>query len=337
MRLDYTCELGLVSGLIRTISVNPTALEYFVKVARAGSISRTAIELGIEQSTLTRHIAKLEADLGVRLFHRSGRGVVLTDAGSLLLSRAQVAVDALEATRKLAVSLADEGPSQLVIAAQPTIAHCSFAAISQAMRQRFPSTRLLLVESLGHQLIHHLVEGKIDVALLYVPNQASLVDFDVLLHEPLYFVAPAGLADVDDTISVRAMLEHPLILPSTPHGVHELVESLAASAGVPMKTPLACDGSNSLTRQLVHAGLGCAIMPLATVADEVQRGRLQAARLVEPDVTRDIALATARNRPPVIGQWDILQLIRSVINGLLAQGAWPGAKAVAGPGVINSV
>jgi DNA-binding transcriptional LysR family regulator len=67
--------------------MNPTALEYFVRIAQSGSISRTAIEVGIEQSTMTRHIARLESDLKVRLFHRSGRGVVLTDAGALLLTR----------------------------------------------------------------------------------------------------------------------------------------------------------------------------------------------------------------------------------------------------------
>lgn len=310
--------------------MNPTALEYFVKIADAGSISRTAIELGIEQSTMTRHIAKLEADLGVRLFHRSGRGVVLTDAGALLLSRARTVVDALESTRKLAVSLADQGPSQLVIAAQPTIAQCSFAAISQAMRQRFPATRLLLLETLGHQIINHLVEGKIDVALLYVPNQASVVDFDILLNEPLYFVTSSIQARLGETIEVRSMLQHSLIVPSTPHGVRELVESLATDAGMVMKSSLACDGSNALTKQLVGAGLGCAVMPLATVAEEVARGQLQAARLVQPDVVRSIALATARNRPPVIGQWDILQLIRGVINDLLEQGMWPGATS-AGP------
>jgi hypothetical protein len=66
------------------------------------------------------------------------------------------------------------------------------------------------------------------------------------------------------------------------------------------------------------------------VAEEVSLGHLQASRLVEPDVIREIAIATARNRPPVIGQWDILQTLRQVITGQAAQGNWPGAAAAEG-------
>lgn len=304
--------------------MNPIALEYFVRIAESGSISRTAIEQGIDQSSMTRHIARLEADLKVRLFHRSGRGVVLTDAGALLLTRARAVADALDETRKLAVTLAGNGPSQLVIAAQPTVAQRSFAAVARAMRARFPDTRLHLVEALGHQVINWLIEGKIDVALLYVPNQASVVDVDVLLQEPLYFVAPPDHAPLGETVSVAHMLEHPLVLPSTPHGLRELAEGLAANGNTGLKIEIECDGSTSITKNLVQAGIGCTILPLATVADEVAQGRLQAARLVDPVVSREIAIATARNRPPVIGQWDILQSIRQVISEQVTQGNWPG-------------
>ncbi len=311
--------------------MNPIALEYFVKIAESGSISRSAIELGIEQSSMTRHIAKLEANLKVRLFHRSGRGVVLTDAGALLLTRAKAVADALDETRKLAVTLADEGPSRLVIAAQPTLAQRSFAAVARAMRARFPDTRLHMVEALGHQLINWLVEGKIDVALLYVPNQASLVDVDVLLHEPLYFVAPPDHAPLGETASVAHMLKSPLILPSTPHGLRELAETLAANCTSQLQIEVECDGSNAIIKNLVQAGIACTILPLATVAEEVALGNLQAAKLVEPVVTREIAIATARNRPPVIGQWDILQSIRQVISEQVSQGNWPGVTPYAGP------
>lgn len=304
--------------------MNPIALEYFVKIAESGSISRTAIELGIDPSSMTRHIAKLEADLKVRLFHRSGRGVVLTDAGALLLTRAQAVAVALDQARKLAVTLSDEGPSRLVIAAQPTVAQRSFAAVARTMRARFPDTRLHMVEALGHQLINWLIEGKIDVALLYVPNQTGVIEMDVLLQEPLYFVAPPDHGPLDPTISVADALRRPLILPSTPHGLRELAESLAAGSNTQLQIEVECDGSNAITKNLVQAGIGCTLLPLATVSDEVEQGRLQTARLVDPIVTREIAIATARNRPPVIGQWDILQSIRQVLIEQVTQGNWPG-------------
>ncbi|OWT56951.1 LysR family transcriptional regulator [Candidimonas nitroreducens] len=312
--------------------MNPTALEYFVRIAQSGSISRTAIEAGIEQSTMTRHIARLEAELKVRLFHRSGRGVVLTDAGALLLTRARKVAEALDETRKLAVTLADEGPSELVIAAQPTIAQRSFAAVARALRACFPDTRLHMVETLGHQIINSLADGKIDVALLYVPNtQAGTVDMDVLLHEPLYLILPPDYPPAATTTPVTRMFDQPLILPGTPHGVRGLVESLALSCNRRLHVEVECDGSNAITKNLVRGGVGCAVLPLATVAEEVALGQVQASRLVEPEVIRQIAIATARNRPPVIGQWDILQTLRQAILGQTAQGNWPGATEAAGP------
>jgi DNA-binding transcriptional LysR family regulator len=311
--------------------MNPTALEYFVRIAQSGSISRTAIEAGIEQSTMTRHIARLEADLKVRLFHRSGRGVVLTDAGALLLTRARKVAEALDETRKLAVTLADEGPSELVIAAQPTIAQRSFAAVARALRACFPDTRLHMVETLGHQIMNSLADGRIDVALLYVPNtQAGVVDVDVLLHEPLYLILPPGYPPAAATTPVTQVFDQPLILPGTPHGVRGLVESLALGCNRRLHVEVECDGSNAITKNLVRAGVGCAVLPLATVAEEVALGQLQASRLVEPEVTREIAIATARNRPPVIGQWDILQTLRQAILGQAAQGNWPGATVADG-------
>lgn len=103
------------------------AFEYFCTVARSGNLSNAAGELNMEPSTLTRHLGKLEREVGLNLFHRSGRGMVLTDAGALLLQEATKVVETLEHTRRVAADLVSEGPSQIVIAGQPTIAQVCFA------------------------------------------------------------------------------------------------------------------------------------------------------------------------------------------------------------------
>src|SRR3546814_3995424 len=62
-------------------------------------------------------------------------------------------------------------PSELVMAEQPTLAQYSFADIARTLQARFPGTRLRMVETMGHQIINWLVEGKIDIALIYVHSQ----------------------------------------------------------------------------------------------------------------------------------------------------------------------
>jgi DNA-binding transcriptional LysR family regulator len=79
--------------------MNSDDLAVFAHVAKTGSISRTAMELGADQSTVSRRIAVLEAELGVRLFRRSGRGVGLTERGAQLLGYAQTLERTLDEAR----------------------------------------------------------------------------------------------------------------------------------------------------------------------------------------------------------------------------------------------
>ena len=82
----------------------------------------------------------------------------------------------------------------------------------------------------------------------------------------------------------------------------------------------------SVTRHLVEQGCGCTLLPLAAVAEEVAQGRLRTARLVDPEVVRDVVVATARNRPPVPHLWEISQALRQEMAQIVAGGGWPDAS-----------
>src|SRR5690625_2712048 len=257
------------------MSLNSQAVEYFVAVARLGSVSRGALELGVQQSTVTRHISKLEADMGVRLFHRSGRGVVLTDAGRRFLIKAQHVVQALEQAKQLAANLAGNGPSKIVIAAQPTIAWLMFGRLATFLLERFPGVQLRFMEGLGHQMMGWLADGKIDVALHYVPTQTHAINFDILMQEPLYCVAAPHFSLPVRVLDIDALLSLPMVLPSTQYGLRGLVESLADSEGRSVNISVECDGSIDVTKRLVEAGHGCTVLPLAAVARECEAGILK--------------------------------------------------------------
>lgn len=308
--------------------MNSDDLECFVHVARHGSISRAAIALGNEQSTISRHIARLEADCHTRLFHRSGRGVVLTEAGAALLEYAQRVASLMDDTRNAMHGLSGQGPASLVIAAQPTIARLSFGAIGKALRSRFPKTRLRFVEGLGTHMLEWLNKGEVDIALLYLPANAGDMKVDLLLREEVHLIAPASHAHIGPTFETRHLGDLPLILPSTSHGLRLLAESLTEQAGVPLNIAMESDGSISLTKRLVEQECGCTILPLAAVSEEIAAGTLRASRLVAPEVTRDIALATAQNRPPVSELWGITQSIRQIAVDLVGDGQWPGARTL---------
>jgi DNA-binding transcriptional LysR family regulator len=308
--------------------LNSEDLACFVCVASTGSISRAALEQGADQSTVSRQIARLEANLDTRLFHRTGRGMILTEAGQTLLGYArQVSATLAEAREAIRASSA-QGPAQVIIAAQPTIANTAFASIGAAVKQRFPATRVRFVEGLASPLLAWLAAGEVDVALLYLPDQQGALKVDILLEEDLTLVTPTSWGHIGPSFRCASLDEVPLILPSTGHGLRVLAENLVARVGKSLQLAMECDASNTVSMRLVEDGCGATLLPFAAVADRVAQGRLRCARLVEPVVTRQVALATARNRPPVPELWEIMQTVRQSVRNTVMSGAWPGARLV---------
>lgn len=326
---DAATGLGIFAPVFHLIDfMNSDDLECFVRVANCGSISRAAMEMGSDQSTVSRQMARLEATSETRLFHRSGRGVVLTDAGLALLEQARNVMAALEEARRAIHTFSDQGPAQVVIAAQPTIARMVYGSVGKALKRKFPKTRLRFVEGLGSHMMEWLAAGEVDFAILYVPMHSGGLKVDMLLREPIRLIAPASHSHIGPEFPVRQLGQVPLILPSTPHGLRLLAESLAQKAGTSLEIAMECDASTNVTRRLVEEGCGCTLLPLASVVDEVGKGTLRTARLIGPEVVREVAIATAKNRPPVTQLWGVMQTIRQEVAQIVTDGNWPDAQLI---------
>lgn len=309
--------------------MEPGAIECFALVAHTGSIAKAAAELGMEPSTLARHIGRLEDDAGLKLFHRSGRGMVLTDAGVLFQQEADKVVAALAHARRIAGDLAAGGPSQIVIAAMPTLAQVMFGPLGHGLHARFPRARVRLIEGLGNQVVNWLQEGRTGVAIMYVPHNPQIAEYDLLAQEPLYALLPPDHPYPHEPMPVEEFVRLPMVLPSTPHGVRGLVEGWAQRHGTRLQVKLEHDGSTFVTRRLVEAGHGCTVAPLAAVRAELQRNALRAVRLKGPDTLRTIAVVSSRNRPAVDGLHAVHEAIREVAAHLVKAGKWPGVERLA--------
>lgn len=311
--------------------MNSDDLALFASVVNAGSISRAAIDRGADQSTISRRIATLEAEMGGRLFHRSGRGVTPTDRGRELLRYANKVTETLqEATLAMRQSL-EKGPARLRIGAQPTIARLLFGTLAKALRQEYPDTRLRFVEGLAYQLLAGLNEGEIDIALLYRPEHPGAIAYDPLLYERMWLITPPDSPFKASTCRVGQLGELPLIVPSTHHGIRVLLDSLAARHNFRPNIIFECDGSISLTKRLVMEGCGSTILPLAAVIEDVQAARLRAVPLVDPTVERCIALTLGKTSVEPHGLWHASQVIREKARELARSGHWTDATVEPSP------
>ncbi|MFL9909626.1 LysR family transcriptional regulator [Paraburkholderia sp. RL17-337-BIB-A] len=309
--------------------MNSDDLEMFAHVAKTGSFSRTAMELGANQSTISRRIGLLEAELGVRLFRRSGRGVGLTERGEQLLGYALTLERTLSEASQAMRSGDERGPANLAIAAQPTIARIMFGYLGHRLKARYPNTRIRFVEGLASQILSRLSDGEIDLAVMYVPEHPGTMQHDVLLAEDICLVTPAGYALRDGPVDVQTLGDIPLILPSTHHGLRLLVETLAARHSFTPNIALECDGSISLTKRLVMEQCGCTVLPAASVVEETAAGRLRCFPLANPVVRRDVAIAWPQNRTMPEGVWNVAHTIRELAAELVGNGAWPGTTLLA--------
>ncbi|GAB7534137.1 LysR family transcriptional regulator [Burkholderia sp. 3C] len=309
--------------------MNSDDFKVFLHVAKTLSISRTAMESGTNQSTVSRRIGLLEAELGVRLFRRSGRGVELTERGRHLLGYAQTLERTLDEAREAMRSGGGRGPESLTIAAQPTVARIMFGRLGNLLKARYPVTRIRFVEGLASQILGRLSDGEIDLAVMYVPEHRGAMQFDALLTEAVCLVTYAGYMLPPGPFDVRELGRIPLILPSTHHGLRLLVETLAERHGFTPQIALECDGSISLTKRLVMERCGCTVLPAASVVEEVAGGRLRCFALSTPPVTREVAIAWPQNRAMPEGVWEVTRAIRDLAATLVDDGSWPGTTLLA--------
>jgi len=307
--------------------MNSDDLALFAHVARAGSLSRAALDLGLDQSTLSRRVGLLETELGGRLFHRSGRGVSLTERGEQLLPYADRVVDTLnEATRHLRDS-AQRGPARLCIAGQPTIARLLFGRLSTALQTAFPETRLHFIEGLASHILGRLDDGEIDAAILYLPERyTGALNCDPLLAEDVHLITPPGYPLSPGPVSAHALDGIPLVLPSTHHGLRLMTESLAARCGFSISIAVECDGSLSLMKRLVIATGACTVLPAAAVAEEVAAGRLESHRIEDPGATRDVAVIWPKKSASTEDIGKVTRIIRRCTEELVGEDAWPEAR-----------
>lgn len=296
-------------------------LRSFIHVARAGSFSRAASDLYIAQPALSRQIAKLEEEIGVKLLIRYGRGVRLTAAGARLLERAEIITHMVSETSEQVRASADEERGHLAIGLPPAISMMVGTDLIKSFRARWPRVSLHMREGLSSSLQEWVMDGRVDLALVY--NQPLLDAFDVrpLFSEAMVLVGPPGDGTVGRAWHIRDLAEIPLILPGFPHSNRRLVEQAAIQHGVRLRIELEVD-SVALTKSLVKAGMGFSILTHVAVQDETARGELIAHSIERPSIRSTVAITTLRQSRSsrLLSSWSTL--LREKLRQLTTSADW---------------
>jgi LysR family transcriptional regulator, nitrogen assimilation regulatory protein len=241
-------------------------LRYFIAIADSGAFSKAAERVFVAQSALSHQIAQLEDELGASLFHRSRRGVELTDAGNRFLPHAvsilRQADDAVASVR----SGTDTPTGKVVFGIPHSASNALALPLLRAVREQLPQVQLELTEELTGNLSKQLRTGQINLAVLFDDGHLGEFACTPLLRERICLIEPAqtasGAKARKTRITLKQALAKPLTLPASPHGVRPIIEAAAAQAGLPAPVVEADISSISILRTTLLAGLGRTLLPV---------------------------------------------------------------------------
>src|SRR5262245_51403047 len=168
-------------------------LESLVAVAETGSFRRAASSLGISQPALSAQVQAAEQLLGIQVFERDRRSVLITPAGEDVIGRAREALVAIDAVGEAARRRGEPLVGPLRLGVIPTIAPYWLPALLPEVRKKFPRLELILREDQTARLLAQLAAGQLDVVLLALPVPGD-VTAATIARESFVAAAPRGSA-----------------------------------------------------------------------------------------------------------------------------------------------
>ena len=276
--------------------MNIQAVRLFLEVAEAGSLSKVAARRQVVQSHISRQVTDFETSCGGRLFRRTGRGVELTDLGQRCVARLR---PWLEETEQLAEELrADAGgvSGKVRVGVIPSAAHPLITRVVERLAVDHPRVQLSICEAQGAELDSMLDTGAVDLAVLFRYRKPSGRDERALCEAGTYLVsAPGDELTREPSIAFSRLAGLDLVLPRQPSHWRSALESTAAGLGFRLRAAVEAD-SLTIQRELVagRSGLYSVLGPYSIESD-LRTGRLQASRLVRPELVRHVTLALPRH------------------------------------------
>jgi DNA-binding transcriptional LysR family regulator len=254
-------------------------LQYFLGAFRHGSFSGAAEELHMAQPSLSEQVRRLEAELGVRLFHRVGRGLTPTEAGIALRPHAERTLDAAEAARESVVAVRELRGGTATFGTWGTARYYPGVDLVAEFRRRHPTVRVRVVGQNSSEVVDAVREGELEAGMIALPIDDRGLDVQPIMRDEIVYVSTEP-SHLRVPVTIEALAEAPLILPDASWGTED-----------PTRRQLA-----ELAQRV-----GVSIQPEIDVEDVEAALELAARGLGDTIVARGILLAMGRRVPKRLG------------------------------------
>jgi molybdate transport repressor ModE-like protein len=273
-----------------------TRLRLLVEIERHGTVSAAARTVGIGQPTASEHLRLLEAAAGQRLVERNGRGSRLTEAGSLLASRAREALAALRAGEEELDALAGLEAGTIHIGASTTPGVYLLPDTLGCFRRDHPHVDVEVEIASTDEMIERLLAGRVQLALVGETEVNDRVELTPFLADEIVGIAKPGLLPIKaGRINPDTLAEQTVLVREAGSSTRQTAER--ALAQLRPKRVWELDSSEAIKRA-AREGLGVAFLSRYAVAEEIERGELAIFRLRgRPKIERRLYVARLASRP----------------------------------------
>ncbi len=271
-------------------------LTYFLAAAEHASFSAAAESLHMAQPSLSEQIRRLEAELGVSLFARTGRRLELTEAGRLLLPQAERTIDAARAAKDSVREVRDVTGGTVAFGTFGSAHHYLLGGLVEEFRARHPSVRVRVVGQNSAEVADAVREGELEAGLVALPVDDRGLDVRPAMREEQLYIS-ANPQHVREPITIEALAEVPLILYDARWGADDpmrrQLRERAQEAGVRIEPTIEVEYLTAAL-ELAARGLGDTVGPMSILISRGYSRRLHAVAF-DPPLYETFAFITRRN------------------------------------------
>lgn len=256
---------------ISDIDMEISHLRTFQTVADSGTVSGAARVLNCVQSNVTARIKNLEEELGVQLFYRKPRGMIVTPAGRLLTTYARQMIH-LEKEIRTVLSDGAAVRGQLVLGAFESVAAIRLPVLLADFHTRYPEVEISLITGTSTELNRKVLDYDLDGAFVTDGYRLPDMVWSEAFQEELVLVCPSG-AETADAVAGKGVLVFP-----RPCAYRDRLEQWLRGRGLSPKKTIEMGSTDGMIK-CISAGMGVGILPFSTVERASELGVISVRRI----------------------------------------------------------
>lgn len=267
-------------------------LKAFIAIAESKTFTAGAKQLNITQAAISMQIQQLEKEIGLQLFTRTSRRVIITEAGECLLRRARKILREHDtALIEIAEIAGSEHGRLRVGSASAMFATAQLPKILEHLKEKFPSGEITVSSGTSLVLVEKIMHNEIDVAFVSLPVENANIFTEMLFSDVMVAIShPSHLLAKKKTISAAALGKEELILGEQGGNARRMIDEFFDSAHVRPNVVMELSRQEAINK-MVENKMGVGISGIKYVSRDIAEGRLNSWKLEGADIKWDLGLA----------------------------------------------